>query len=927
MTSVDPEERAIRIASAVLLGTDTPTGDEVAAAVDHAISITPGVDAHARMKMIKELEAAYNIYVPAPSTLEGDDDHVEWLSDRRAEIRWNLWRRYQRYLEDVKRFPPAGVRRLHEVTDATLRHLEDPVRPGSWDRRGMVVGHVQSGKTANYTGLMCKAADAGYKLIVVLAGIHNSLRSQTQLRLDEGFLGYDTQNRMEFDQTNTRIGAGLLPGFDFFRVNSLTNSAEKGDFNRSVATKSGVILGGDPLLLVVKKHKTILNNVIKWATLKQQQPSAGSTKFRVPHVPLLVIDDECDHASVNTKDTFDELGQFDPEVDPTAINGCIRRLLDSFEQSAYVGYTATPFANIFIYEDAANSAYGEDLFPRSFITNLKRPSDYVGATRVFGLDENTEVGLGYEEALPIVRTVIDADPWLPSNHRKDYVVPEELPASLRKALLSFVLACAVRAGRGQQREHNSMLVHVTRFVDVQAQVTERLLDVMHELKDRLEFGDGARKPTLLDEFRDLWETDFKVTTDTFADNALKLGWKEVQTHLHSAAAKVEVRTINGTAQDALEYYGKPNGVSVIAVGGDKLSRGLTLEGLSVSYYLRTSRMYDTLLQMGRWFGYRPGYTDLCRLFTTAELQRWYKDIAASSEELLKQFDEMALTGEKPRDFGLRVKNSPDGLMITAAAKLRTGKRMRLSFSGSISETIMFSRDPQIIEANADHIDSFVKLLTSSYAMDPARPNNNLIWHGVRGQEIVDLLTVFRTHEGATKAQARVLARYILQRLRDDQPELTEWTVGLISNSNPPATADVGGHRVGCTERNRFPADEPLTDTYSIRRLLSPSDEAIDLTESERSSALEKTVEAWEQGTTRSKRTTPPDVASGTAIRRVRPVTRGLFLIYPLDPAGAELAEGSDPVFGVALSFPWTPNSDGIEYTVTNRYWEQEAILG
>jgi hypothetical protein len=926
--SVGPEEKATRIASALLLGTDTPTNDEVAAAVDHAISITPGLGADSRLKMIKELEAAYNIHVPAPSTLEGDDDHVEWLSDRRAEIRWNLWRRYQRYLEDVKRFPPAGVRRLNEVTDGTLRHLEDPARGGSWDRRGMVVGHVQSGKTANYTGLICKAADAGYKLIIVLAGIHNSLRSQTQLRLDEGFLGYDTQNRMEFDQTNTRIGAGLVLGFEFFRVNSLTNSSEKGDFNRSVATKSGVVLGGDPLLLVVKKHKTILNNVIKWATLKQQQLSPGSSKLRVPHVPLLVIDDECDHASVNTRDTFDDLGQFDPEVDPTAINGCIRRLLDSFEQSAYVGYTATPFANIFIYEDAASEAYGEDLFPRSFITNLKRPSDYVGATRVFGLDENTDAGLDYEEALPIVRTVSDADVWLPSSHKKDYVVPDELPTSLRKALLSFVIACAARAARGQQREHNSMLVHVTRFVDVQAQVSERLLDVMHELKDRLEFGEGARTPTLLDELRDLWEADFVVTTDAFGDDAVNLGWAELQPLLHPAAAKVEVRTINGTAQDALEYYGKPNGVSVIAVGGDKLSRGLTLEGLSVSYYLRTSRMYDTLLQMGRWFGYRPGYTDLCRLFTTAELQRWYKDIAASNEELLKQFDEMALTGERPQDFGLRVKNSPDGLMITAAAKLRTGKKLRLSFSGSISETIMFSRDPAVVQANAGQIGSFVRLLTASYVMDPSRPNNNLIWNGVRGQEIVDLLTVFRTHEGATKAQARVLAQYILQRLGDTQPELTEWTVGLISNSAPRVAADVGGHRIGCTVRNRFPEDdEPLADTYAIRRLLSPSDEAIDLTESERAHALAKTVEAWELGMTRSKRTTPPDVASGTAIRRVRPVTRGLLLIYPLDPAQAQLPQDSDPVFGVALSFPWTPNSDGIEYTVTNRYWEQEASLG
>jgi hypothetical protein len=212
------------------------------------------------------------------------------------------------------------VNRLDDVTDQILGRLENPKRTGTWDRRGMVVGYVQSGKTANYTGLICKAADAGYKVIVVLAGTDDSLRSQTQLRLDEGLLGFDTQQRRNYDQANSRIGVGRLSGAVLYPVNSLTSSAQKGDFKKSMAQQIGVNPGGnDPLLLVVKKNKSILNNVISWITSFDARREGEDDRAVVPNVPILVIDDECDHASVNTRAD-------DPDVDPTAINACIRNL-------------------------------------------------------------------------------------------------------------------------------------------------------------------------------------------------------------------------------------------------------------------------------------------------------------------------------------------------------------------------------------------------------------------------------------------------------------------------------------------------------------------------------------------------------------------------------------------------------------------------
>ena len=923
--SQTPFQKAQRTAVMLLDGVAPVTTEEVERVVDQVLMILPDV-ATEREHLIREVQAACNVFVPGPTVLNGNDDHLDWLPDRRADISWRLWRRYQQYLEDERSWVPQATYRLDDVTDQILRRLEDPTRPGRWDRRGMVVGHVQSGKTANYTGLICKAADAGYKLIIVLAGVHDSLRSQTQLRLDEGFLGYDTQKRMFFDKTNTRLGVGLLPGVDFYHVNSLTSSAQKGDFKKNIAATANITVGGsDPLLLVVKKNKSILNNLISWVTSVQQELQHGQTKARVPHVPMLVIDDECDHASVNTRDTFDSAGNFDPDADPTAINGCIRRLLDSFEQSAYVGYTATPFANIFIYKDSETDKYGEDLFPRSFIMNLKKSSDYIGAARIFGLEADPAVGIESVEPFPITRTVDDADTWIPSNHKSVYTVPPDIPESLRTALLSFILVCAARYVRGQTSDHNSMLVHVTRFTNVQAQVAELLGTELAYLKDRLEFGDGGREEKLVDELRLLWQQDFAVTTTRFADPTLPpLTWEVLRSALHPAAAKINVNIINGTARDALEYFGKPNGVSLIAVGGDKLSRGLTLEGLSVSYYLRTSRMYDTLLQMGRWFGFRPGYADLCRLYTTADLQRWYKNITLANEELLMQFDEMALTGGTPEDFGLRVRRSPDGLMITAAAKIRNGKTMKLSFSGSISETIIFSRDDAVINANLERTISLIKLLQASAPKRPSR-NDNHVWEDVDGGWIADFLEVFQTNAGATKAQARVLATYVRARLRDRPAELTRWTVALISNPGPKYP--VAGLQVGSTQRAKFPADDNILETtYAIRRLVSPSDELIDLTDDERAAALHRTRKLWEEGGTRSKAESPPTIPNGPSIRRQRPRQRGLLLVYLLDPTKADKPQESKPIVGLALSFPYSDSAEAIEYTINNTYWQQELAL-
>ncbi|MGI8729268.1 MAG: Z1 domain-containing protein [Solirubrobacteraceae bacterium] len=928
MTTIPPPaERQLALTLARnLLPTDRPAGaDDVRRAVGGARAALEGPMGFSwdldDDGLARELEALVTIFVGGSTSLADDADHVEWLSARRHEIDWRFWDRYRRWIGDVQGLPPQAVQRLDEITDDVLRRLEDPARTGAWDRRGMVVGQVQSGKTANYTGLICKAADAGYKLIVVLAGLHNSLRSQTQLRLDEGFLGFDTQQARMYDQTNRRMGVGRLPGVGLLAVNSMTNSEQKGDFNLGVARQVAMRIGSDPVLLVVKKNKSILTNLIKWVTTLHQEEHPETGRLVVPNISLLVIDDEADNASVNTRDRpLGDDGLPDPEINPTVINGLIRQLLHSFEKSAYIGYTATPFANIFIDEQAEQEPYGEDLFPRSFIIRLPEPTNYVGPAQVFGVRADATAGLEARAGLPIVREVDDSDGWIRQRHKRTEPVGPNIPDSLHEAIRAFLLSCAARTARGHSGQHHSMLVHVTQLVDIQEVVERQISAEVARLRDRLRYGDGDGNQTLLDELRLLWELDFEATTRAFADPALPLlRFEDVEPHLAAAAGRIETMRINGSVRDNLAYYDHPDGLTVIAVGGNKLSRGLTLEGLSVSYYLRATKMYDTLMQMGRWFGYRPGYTDLCRLYTTRELTDWYRDITVANEELLALFDEMAAVGGTPRDFGLRVRRHPDGLLITAPAKMRNGRVMQLSFENTTIETISFQRDVSIQRSNLELTGAFLDRQAAGHPIKERGGNHILT--GVRGADLAAFMDSFVTHPGARKARGALLASYIRSRVADDL--LDDWTVVLCGPSRAQKDpVPVGGIKINLTLRTIKTDPPPGDDVYVIRRIGSPGDEAIDLDAAELARAHARAVRL------RPEFDPKTDTLAGPPIRYARPPRRGLLLLYALDPVGADYGdapslEAADAVIGFVVSFPCDDHAPGIEYAVTNVYWQQE----
>jgi len=465
-----------------------------------------------------------------------------------------------------------------------------------------------------------------------------------------------------------------------------------------------------------------------------------------------------------------------------------------------------------------------------------------------------------------------------------------------------------------------MLVHVTRFIAVQDIIHQLITEEITAIRRKFEYEKSDSPDSIIRQLEDIFYSDYVPTTrymKNILDDCLvsETSWDQVREHIFDVISRIQVKVINGTARDALDYTDHPDGLSVIAVGGDKLSRGLTLEGLSVSYYLRASRMYDTLMQMGRWFGYRPGYPDLCRLFTSQDLAQWYRDINQASEELRREFDYMSALNATPADYGLRVRTHPDGLLITAVNKMRSGTLMDLSYSNSIVETIVFHKDRSIISTNLRLTNQFIRNL----GPENDKVQNNLIWCDVPAVKIVELLAEFIVHPESRKAKPEFLSNYIQNQLT--KGELTNWTVVLKNNTTAAEAQkiDLGGFIVGLTKRTD-PTDPIDPERYIMRqgRFISPKDEYIDLSKDQIAQAFDLMRNDPDR-IARSSKT--PDVPSGPYIRTVRSPQSGLLLIYPLIPD--ETHRSDEAFIGLAFSIPKSDNVIPIQYKVNNIYWEQE----
>jgi hypothetical protein len=672
---------------------------------------------------VRKVQTIFVTKMGAGSLFEAED-YRPWLAERRGSIEPYYWRRYDNLLRS-RLFPPLVVGTLDSITDKILDHLEDPQKEGRWARRGLVVGHVQSGKTANYTGLICKAADAGYKVIIVLGGMLNSLRNQTQERIDSDFMGWCTKR-------NRHIGAAAFG--QERRPVCFTTSVE--DFRKATASAIALELAAlrEPVVLILKKNPSTLKNLREWLS--------GNNRHNLKDFPMLLIDDEADHASINTNKDDD---------DPTTINRAIRDLLAMFPRSSFVGYTATPFANIFIDpESEAEMTTGEtyrDLFPRDFILSLDPPSNYVGANEIF-LDD---------ASLDCIREIADNEDLLPIRHPIHFQ-PEELPESLRQAIDGFIIAKAIRLLRNQTGRHHSMMINVSRFTEVQNSLKALVADRVKSRRQAISNYAGlpskrALENTELRQMCDVWDREYSGAGFT---------WEQVQARLKEAADTAEVISINRKSTDSLDYSetNYPNGRTLIAVGGLGLSRGLTLEGLTTSYFLRNSIMYDTLMQMGRWFGYRDGYADLCRVHMTADAASWYAHIAEAVEELRADFKAMEKAKLTPMDFGLRVRSHPAALIVTARNKMRSSREIPVSISleGRLAETSVVLGNEQIVEHNTLVLEGVVA------AARKARETESIelgwFWRDVPSEIIKAALEQYQNHPECILTTREPLLEYI-----------------------------------------------------------------------------------------------------------------------------------------------------------------------
>ena len=902
-------DKAINICQAIIGFKLGVSDDEINQAISDVTSIPmyAGLD---KTELKKSLLAIYNVKVDTYQILEGRDARISWLKEFKAERQseWLFWTRYKRYLAEQKHSPEV-ISQLDDLTDRILDKLFNPQRDDVIiNKKGLVVGQVQSGKTANYTGLICKAADAGFNLIIILAGIHNNLRSQTQTRIDEGFLGFDTQNTRAYDMNRTiRIGVGLIPGFDNAIANSYTTSTERGDFTKQAANTAGFNFNNpQPIILVIKKNVSVLKRLYSW--LKSQ-----STHDIIANKSLLLIDDEADNASINTSRDGD---------DPTAINKNICKIIKLFNRSAYVGYTATPFANIFIPLDK------DDLFPKDFIINLPAPDNYIGPEKVFGTSANPD---GNEDLLPIVFPVTDSDTFVPAGHKRDDPKPtiDDIPESLKTAIKCFIITCAIRIARGQENKHNSMLIHVSRFQAWQNHLKIIIDRLFKYYKSEIEAND----PTIMEEFRQIFEEDTpnyrsycSITREIMnspvlsrVDNRMRLHtWNEIKPLLYRAVQKIEVKSINGTSGDSLTYYeNEKNGISVIAIGGDKLSRGLTLEGLSVSYFLRASKMYDTLMQMGRWFGYRPGYVDLCRLFTSNELNEWYRHITLASDELREEFRYLAESGGTPENYALKVRTHPGQLQITSISKMRHTRNIQVSWAGRLVETYQLLQNSISKRNNLAVTDSLLSELGT-----PDRIKSDYLWTGVSSDIICDYLSRFQLPESLTKVNLDLICDYI--RELNEVGELISWNIALMSKNvdqNTCVHTFSNGVQVGCFIR-RQAEDAQNSKTYYIRKnhiVGNPTDEFIDLPADMLSDALDETRDRKFKAGEEWKH----DYPSPQLVRQeFRSKQTPLLMIYPLNPAFSNVSgltdtttdtKNDEPFIGFAIAFPHSDTNKAVSY--------------
>ena len=540
------------------------------------------------------------------------DEHRAWYQPEQInEESPNsfYWRAYSGYLRS-KGWQDNSILALDNSTREIVSRLADPGdAQHAFRARGLVMGYVQSGKTANFTGVIAKAIDSGYRLIIVLAGTWNMLRDQTQRRIDKELVGkplleaYDDYDHRPDDwaafvdhgQCPSRQGTGKIERltglrFDYRRLRTAIGALNFDPIDPAYPFNHPVNLQRSPCrLIVIKKIPSRLEALCS---------DLAAIRDRLAHVPALVIDDESDQAGINTlRPTTQDRER------RTKTNKSIVKLLNLLPLGQYIGYTATPYANFLV--DPEDEA---DLFPRHFILPLDRPPGYMGISDFF----DPEIA---SDDLPDGDYTYKERSYVRDAHDSDLSGYDD---SMKKALGSYVLAGAVKLYREANGpaprfrfRHHTMLVHSSHTNVVHSEDVRNVDRIFREAA----FGGAAARSYL----ERLWTDDFlSVIAGQGAAGDVPPTFDDLYRCIGPALDKItrgqKIRVLNSSEGGEPAPDFDRDEVWEIIIGGNKLSRGYTIEGLTISYYLRKATAADTLMQMGRWFGFRQGYRDVVRIF-------------------------------------------------------------------------------------------------------------------------------------------------------------------------------------------------------------------------------------------------------------------------------------------------------------------------
>lgn len=740
----------------ILLKRKQPTHSDVVAKVRSCLEDSvPGYTHAELLRIVTEIEYNIRIKTQEPDILVDTASQTNWFRSAEPTTKTSYFDRYVRYLR-TQEFPEAVISQMENDSRRVLALSANPLAQKD-SKRGLVVGDVQSGKTANYLALINLACDFGYKIVVLLAGMTDSLREQTQNRVDLGFIGAMSDS----------IGGGVeyvgvgLDKMEHYAV-PLTNTRQ--DFVKWIkqninATPSEYT---KPLVLVVKKNKAVLGHVHNWLRSK-----------RIRDQNIFIIDDEADNASINSKRD---------DNDPTQINRKIRELFTNFDVATYIGFTATPFANIFI--NPTDDEALKSLFPSDFIVQLKPPSNYCGARWFFDSEhENTRLRLLDETE----------EHFLPAVHKKDAGFTD-VPESMKEAMLVFLLDCAIMTMRGRESKHRSMLINISRFNDLQWEIRNKVSAFVEELQNIVEQEtyknlDAYLMHPMLKRMSDLYATMplFAKAREEFSFGALRQSVR-----MESGLLKVVVLN-NKVKQDSrFSYKSCPNGARVVAIGGFLLSRGLTLEGLMVSYYSRNTATYDSLLQMGRWFGYRFGYEDLCVLYISRINVENFRAVISAVDDLKQQFAEMRAANKPPSEFGLMVKCSPDtletALLVTSRNKMHHSQRVEywLSYGGTVADTSKLYKDEAKNKANEAKCIAFFDAL-AGVGLSFVGLGSRQVVQNVSKTQVAKFISSLDVHFENRKFDPDTLSAYIAA-----SKVFPRWDIVVATGSDDHMKWSVGG---------------------------------------------------------------------------------------------------------------------------------------